>query len=383
VDFIDQIRQLASRLPNQRDHIKTEEATKMALIAPFIAALGYDVFNPAEVEPEMVADIGTKKGEKVDYAIKIGGMPCMLFECKSLNEHLDAHNSQLFRYFSCIPSARIGVLTNGITYQFFSDLEAPNRMDTKPFLIFSLADVQPEACEQLKKLTKSAFNMEEMLTAAQEMKLLREIKRVLAAEYAAPSEEFVRFIASQVHQGRVTQSVRESLEPVLRSAFRQFVAELINARLKTAMANESPARDDAPKTEGEAGPELTTEEAKLAARGVVTTDDELEAFRIVRAIVCGVVDVSRVVYRDSKSYFSVLLDDTNRKPICRLYLNSENTRYVGVFDAAKNETRKPLVSLNDLYAHAAILRTTVADYDKAEGEKRPTGAGGEVSAPDA
>lgn len=125
MDFADRIRDLAARIPNQLAHLRTEEAAKNALVLPFISALGYNVFDPFEVTPELDADVGIKKGEKVDYAILKDGKPVMLFECKACNANLDeCHASQLYRYFSVTP-ARVGVLTNGVVYRFFSDLDLP------------------------------------------------------------------------------------------------------------------------------------------------------------------------------------------------------------------------------------------------------------------
>jgi hypothetical protein len=122
--------------------IQTEEATKNAFILPFIGILGYDVFDPSEVVPEFTADVGTKKGEKVDYAIIRDKKVIMLFECKACDANLDeSHASQLYRYFS-VTESRIGVLTNGILYRFYTDLEEPNKMDSKPFMELNIIEIQ-------------------------------------------------------------------------------------------------------------------------------------------------------------------------------------------------------------------------------------------------
>lgn len=115
MDFKDSIRQIAERIEKLKNNIQTEEATKNAFIMPFITALGYDVFNPLEVLPEMVCDIATKKGEKVDYAIMIHGEPAILIECKHWEQDLTLHDNQLIRYFN-ISKAKFGILTNGIVY---------------------------------------------------------------------------------------------------------------------------------------------------------------------------------------------------------------------------------------------------------------------------
>jgi len=124
MDFKDQIKRLGEKVLKLRDQIQTEEATKNAFIMPFIHALGYDIFNPEEVIPEFIADIGIKKGEKVDYAIQRNGMPVMLIECKWCNDCLDVYSSQLFRYFHTTQS-RFALLTNGVSYLFYTDLVEP------------------------------------------------------------------------------------------------------------------------------------------------------------------------------------------------------------------------------------------------------------------
>ena len=121
LDFADRVREMAKRFKERVDHIKTEEATKTALVMPFINhVLGFNVFDPSEVVPEFTADVGTKKGLKVDYAILKDGKPVMLFECKQHGSKLDIeHAAQLSWYFANT-EARFGVLTDGIVYHFYS-----------------------------------------------------------------------------------------------------------------------------------------------------------------------------------------------------------------------------------------------------------------------
>ena len=176
MDFIDHLRALASRIATTKDLIQTEEATKNAMIMPFIQALGYNVFDPLEVTPELVADVGTKKGEKVDYAILREAKPIILFECKKCGADLHInHASQLFRYFH-VTEARFGVLTNGLVYRFFTDLDQPNKMDEKPFLEFNILDFKEQDVEELKKFAKSAFDVDSILTTANELKYTRAIQ---------------------------------------------------------------------------------------------------------------------------------------------------------------------------------------------------------------
>ena len=361
MDFIDKIRELAARVSKQLEHIQTEEATKNALIMPFIAALGYNVFDPTEVTPELNADVGIKKGEKVDYAILRDSKPIILFECKHHAADLSkVHASQLYRYFS-VTTARFGVLTNGIVYWFFTDLEAPNKMDAKPFFEFNLLDIKEQAVEELKKFTKSAFDLNNILTTASELKYTREIRRIMAEQMQEPSDEFVKFFAAQVYQGRMTQTVREQFAQFTRQALKQFINDQINERLKTALASDTiPVADKpaevVPASNGVAG--TPTPESEALA---VTSAEELEGFYIVKAILREVVNVKRIVMRDVQSYCGILLDDNNRKPICRLHFNASQ-KYVSFFDDQK-DTRVPIAQVDDLYKHADRLKATVARYE--------------------
>jgi hypothetical protein len=359
MDFIDQIQALATKIQKARDFIQTEEATKNAFVLPFIQALGYDVFNPLEVIPEFTADVGIKKGEKVDYAIFHDGKPIILFECKKCGWKLDRDcASQLYRYFS-VTDARIGILTDGIIYQFYTDLEEKNKMDEKPFMEFNVLDIQEPLVPELKKLTKGAFNIEATLNAATELKYTKEIRRIMSEELNSPSEEMVRLFTSRVYTGRLTQAVKEQFTDIVKRALHQFIADRINERIKTALSGE----DIQGTQEQKDGGDVSEPAAKSTPvdDGIVTTDEEREGFYIVKSIVREVVDPARVVFRDTQTYFSVLLDDNNRKPICRLHLNRAQ-KYLGLLDEQKNEERVPIDSLNDIYQHAEHLKKTVFRY---------------------
>ena len=360
MDFADRIRELANRIPQQLPHIRTEEATKNALVMPFISSLGYNVFDPFEVTPELDADVGVKKGEKVDYAILKDGKPIMLFECKAVSCNLDeVHASQLFRYFS-VTDARIGVLTNGLVYRFFSDLEAPNKMDARPFLEVNLLAVDELQLAELKKFSKPSFELGSILANASDLKYTREIKRILMQEINQPTDDFVRFFAAQVYPGRMTQTIREQFAEITKKALQQFISERVSDRLKNALAREQEAVKPEP---------VDAAQAPEEAGKTETTEEELHAYYIVRAILTQAVDPARVVMRDQKSYCSVLLDDSNRKPICRLWFNAAQ-KYVGVFDAEKNETRVPIGTLTEIYRLSDRLREAVGRYEGGKGEER-------------
>lgn len=350
MDFADEIKALAGIVEKKLSYIQTEEAAKNALVMPFIRALGYNVFDPAEVVPEFTADVGTKKGEKVDYALMKEGVPIILFECKSPDTDLDVcHASQLYRYFSVTP-ARIAVLTNGVVYRFYSDLEEANKMDSRPFLEFNLFQVNESLLAELKKLSKPSFDLDRIITTAGELKYTRGIKKLLQQELAEPSEGFVRLLASEVYSGRFTSAVREQFTGVVKKAFREFVNEQINERLQSALEG------------GETLPTEVIEEQTSEEQPIVTTSEELEAFNIVRAILAETIAPERVTYRDRKTYCAIFLDDNSRKPICRLWFNTSQ-KYIGLFDAEKNETRVAIERLTDIFRHRKELHATVGDYE--------------------
>ncbi|HEY1699209.1 MAG TPA: type I restriction endonuclease [Trebonia sp.] len=360
----ERVEELALKVRNQKANILTEEATKNAFVMPFInSVLGYDVFNPSEVIPEFVADVGIKKGEKVDYALMQDGEIQILIEAKKVIEPLDVgHSSQLFRYFS-VTKARVAILTNGEVYEFYTDLDSPNVMDSKPFLVLDLADIDETLLPEVAKLTKESFDLDSVVSAAGELKYIGQIKRMLTAEFKDPSVEFLKLFAAQIYPGKwFTQRLREEFTPLAVKAINQFLNEQVNDRLKSALGDDRRSVSDSATADSVSVPsipEVTIDDDP--GNGIVTTDEELEGYRIVRAIVCSEVAATRVVYRDAKVYFAVLLDDNNRKTIARLWFNRKQ-KYLGVFDAAKNETKLPIESLEDIYQHAAQLRSTVANY---------------------
>ena len=363
VDFAELLTAMALKVKNQRDAITTEEGTKNAFIMPFISTiLGYDVFNPLEVVPEFTADVGIKKGEKIDYAIMRDGEVQMLIECKKSGEALKIENaSQLYRYFA-VTNARIAVLTNGVVYNFYTDLDAPNRMDSKPFLVLDLLDIDETLIPELRKLTKDVFDLDSIISAAGELKYVGQIKRTIAAQFREPEEDWIRFFTARAYEGSITQKVREQFTPLVAKAAKQFLNEQVNERLKSALGgtNFSPqevsAQEDAVSSHAAAADDLDRDTE------IETTLEELEGYQIVKAIACSEVKPQRVVHRDSKSYFAILLDDNNRKPIARLHFNGKSIKYLGLFDAEKNETRHVIDSLDDIYQHSAHIRATVTSY---------------------
>lgn len=372
MDLIDKLQALSAKIKKQRDGIQTEEATKTAFILPFIGALGYDVFEPTEVIPEFKADVGIKKGEKVDYAICIDGKVVMLFECKSCHSSLDdCHASQLYRYFS-VTGARLAVLTDGVLYRFYSDLEEPNKMDSKPFMEFNMLDVQENLVPELKRLTKQSFNLDEIISVAGDLKYTGEIKRLCAEQFQNPSEDFVAFFARQAYPGKVlTRSVREQFTAITKRALAEFLNDTINDRLRSAMAQATPSASAAPQP-GVPSDTAGEPAAAPSGRSPERREEELDGFYIVRAILSQTIDPKRVTRRDSANHLNILLDDTNRKPICRLGFEKA-PKYVAFMNEQRQEERVPIQVATDIFQHADRIKAAVASYESRAAD-RPASA---------
>lgn len=353
MDLIDALTQLSARIPKLQENIQTEEATKNALILPVLQALGYNVFDPFEVVPEFTADVGTKKNEKVDYVIMKDGKPAILIECKCVNAQLNVnHASQLFRYFSTT-EARFAILTNGLEYQFFTDIEAPNKMDDRPFFEFSMLEVDTRLAGELGKFSKPHFDLENILSNASELKYKKQLRAILSRELAAPSDELVRMLAKQVFNGSLTAARMAQFTTLVAQAFREWVNLRISERLQTAIDNvPDDHAHDAPQEQD------TTIRGE---DGIVTTDEEQEAFRIVRAILAKVADPERVALKDTKSYCGVLLDNNVRKPLCR-FLFTPAQKTLILVDRERHEERIALESIVDIYKHADKLEEYAKAY---------------------
>lgn len=352
MDFSDQISQLKTRVEKMKEQLLTEEATKNALIMPFIQALGYDVFNPVEVIPEFTADVGTKKGEKVDYAIMQDNKMIMLIECKGVNDKLTSHDNQLIRYFHAC-EAKFAILTNGQIFKFYTDLEETNKLDDKPFFEIDLLNIKEQQIAELKKFHKGNFDIEKILGTASELKYTNEIKAILNNEVESPSEEFVRFFLSQIYKGRATSSVLEQFNSIVKKSLNQWLSDKFSNKLKTALDKEVESnKEDAKEIE---------EENENENPNIVTTEEEIEGFLIVKGILRQKGDVSRVHYRDTQSYFGILFDDNNRKPICRLHFNG-NKKYIELFDEQKKGSKFEVVTLDNIYDHSDHLLKTFEFY---------------------
>lgn len=351
MDLATRLAELQKRTIEHREVLLTEEAAKTALVMPFIQALGYDVFNPSEVVPEYTADVGTKKGEKVDYAICNGGNVTVLIECKPSSSELNInHAGQLFRYFS-VTDARLALLTNGVTYQFYSDIEAPNKMDSKPFFTFTMDAIKPTDVKTLENFAKATFDIEKIVKEAGNLKIQSLLRKELEKEFSDPSEEFVKLMARRVYTGNVTAAIKDNTAKLLVSTISTMVRDMVTERLSSALKASTPTATE------------VSVEADTAEEEVMTTAEELSGFHIVQAIASKLVHPKRIVIRDAKSYCAILLDDNNRKSLARMHFNGQTTKYFGTF-SGKDETRHVVGDLTDIYQFAARIEQRLRELDE-------------------
>lgn len=356
MDFIDKVRQFSLRVDSLKDSVLTEEATKTALVMPFFSMLGYDVFNPDEFVPEYTADVGIKKGEKVDYAIMQDGKPVILIECKKSDSPLDKHDSQLFRYFGTTTS-KFAILTNGIIYRFYTDLDETNKMDSTPFLELDLLNVDEIAVSEVKKFCKENFDVTKIFDTASELKYTGLIKRVLRDEFSMPSDNFVRFILSDgVYEGVKTQGVVDKYRPLVKKALSQFLNDLVNDKIQTALKSGEEAGQQEEQPQEEHAEEPLEEKSRYS---VVTTEDEMQAFYIIRSILRDVVPMNRLSYKDTVNYFGVNLDDKATKWVCRLTLK-ESSKTITIPQSDTN-IKYALNSIDDIYNMKDALCARIND----------------------
>lgn len=363
MDFIDELRQFSSRVEKIKDVITTEEATKNSLILPFFQLLGYDVFNPLEFVPEYTADVGTKKGEKVDYAIVINDEPVILVEAKWCGEPLDKHDSQLFRYFGTT-SAKFGILTNGVIYKFYTDLNEPNKMDLDPFLVFNVLDIQDNIVSEVKRFAKATLDIDAAFNAASELKFTNLIKSFVHAQRTNPSDDFVKYMMSQIYDGTRTQQAIERFRPIVKRGLNQYVNDAINETLKNAIKSHDPSEQTTAPEIGKPAAEPLPIDEQVQDR-IITTQEELEAFGIIKGLLHGEVDPAKLSYKDTENYFAILYDNKTTKWICRMKLDRKKKLVIippAVEPPLDKETKHHLESIDDLYDMRDVLIQSVKRF---------------------
>lgn len=361
MDFIDQLKQFAKRAATLKDTINTEEATKTAIIMPFFAMLGYDVFNPQEFVPEFTADVGIKKGEKVDYAIIKDDKPVILIECKSISENLDKHDSQLFRYFGT-SDAKFSILTNGIIYRFFTDLDEPNKMDTTPFLEVDILNLRDSQVAEIKKFSKQNFEVESIFSTASALKYEGEFKSIMAGLLDNPPDDFVRLFLQNAYDGVKTQAVVDKFRPILKKALADFIAETLNDKIKSVLGGAGNINPPSTAEKAPAQDTIEPDELKKKEPRIVTTEEELEGYFIIKNALKDVAGgMDNITYKDTESYFNILYKGNTRKWICRLKL-TDHQKTLMVPTETKDTEKYTLSDIYDILNHKDRLTAVLERY---------------------
>lgn len=358
MEFAEDVKVRSERFARRvADHnIETEEATKNSFVLPFIQMLGYNPFELDDVVPEFTADIGTKKGEKVDYALMHDGSPSILIECKKVGSTFgEAELSQLMRYFT-VTDARFGILTDGLVYQFYSDLEEQNLMDARPFFTFKMLDFMDQDVKTLKTFTKDEFELDKALPAARRTKFLTSVKQVLQEELSEPTEEFLAFMRGRVYEGRQTPRIRSELDPLIRQVCKRYIEEEVQVRIKAVLTDRKDIKSE-PKEEQATKEDATGEfhEQYQAA---------LEKVRVLLGDVLAperlsfVYTLARVAVGGS---VSLKVDESRNRTVCSIgWRDSSNDYVIRVEQTEGWQEVGPTVDGFDAFAPA--LREKVKDW---------------------
>ena len=342
MDFKNALKELKETRLRGSALVGSEQDTKRILILPFIQALDYDIFNPLEFGSEVSAP----GGGRVDYVIRRDGNAAIIVECKpASNTRLIDDRGQLRRYFNTT-KPDIAILTNGIQYQFFSDVDREGEMDSEPFLEVNLGECDDEDfgepgapdINSLAAFTKSEFSSNGVRQTATRLKYKSGIRRFLEQQFSGDElhSDFVALLSKRVYQKRLVGNIKVQLGELSNEVVSEF---------KTAMVKAEAIRSQH-----------------------TTTSDEIEGYYTVKNILWNIVDSDRVVMRDHKSYCNIRLDDDNRngRTICRLWFNDLNRKRVGLFDADSEEQVR-IDSLGEINNYAERIRQTARQILAREG----------------
>lgn len=357
MNFDEKLQEYITRIKNLKSKIKTEEATKTSMIMPFFNLLGYDVFNPLEFVPEFTADVGIKKGEKVDYAIMDKkNNPIILIEAKCCGENLNKHGSQLFRYFT-VTSAKFAILTNGLIYQFYTDLDEQNKMDKNPFLVINLLSMKENSIADLQKFQKSEFKINEIIAKATELKYNNQIKQFLSKQFTNPDDNFVTYVISDFYNGRKTQRVIDDFRPLVKKAFSQLIIEKTNERLQNAISNETEVVT--PKNKNSKTSKV--ENSKAEKENLMSIDKNLESFFIVKSIIFDLLCGKALSYENSGEIFVIFIDNSPEKWICKINF-VEGRIFINFSSNDKEFSSRQIRSQEDIYFYKNILCQAVKKF---------------------
>ncbi len=369
MDFIEKIKDLAKRIEEQKKVVATEQAAKTSMVMPFLQLMGYDVFNASEVIPEYIADWGAKKGEKVDYAIKVGGKFVMLIECKPANDKLDASKeSQLARYFTNIPEARIGMLTNGIIYKFYTDLNEPNIMDVDPFLVFDFSQINERIAMKLEMFTKEKItNTDSVTSDIVKLRNYSATSEVVFKELSEPSDELIRHIIKQLPFKKIAnEAALAEFRIHVKKAIEQFEHNFFDEQIRKLQ--------EATKTEENEQKPLETQ-PEPPRNQIITTVQEYQALSIVKTILFNIISSDKVGIKDFEGYCNIVYKVQGSPCIIRLFFNEAEQGKLYISFPANEEYEKlgrmAIKDIDSINNHSekiiATVKKLMEQKDKSKG----------------
>lgn len=350
--------QILNRLPAVKG--RGEEATKQALVLPMLDALGYDIWNPAEVCPEFDADFAIKKAgqkEKVDIAILLGGVARIYMEVKQIETALDGHEGQLARYFNATQSVTLAVLTNGIEWRFFTDTGDPNVMDSQPFHVAKF-DNADQGLDVMARFAKPVFSPEAIQDYATELRYTAQIAIFLRNEIDLkekdPSEQFIRWIlkSDKMYEGVVNSNVLERFKPIVKAGLTRVIREIVRRSIaamdvEAAQPKQTPSVLTAPITTEEIQTkEIESDLPEISESqkpSIVTTENELRIFAIVKE-----------QFEKSVLFNKTIFDASARREVPISIAYKDTTGYFGIYFNKPSwwilrvliESKKPWVGFN-------------------------------------
>jgi hypothetical protein len=281
-----------------------EAQTRFTLVELILEVLGYSRLD------DMVTEVSAGFGEKNDRADiglfvsnkKATLKPEIIVECKKYGKKLtDKEASQLNNYFINTPSAKIAILTNGMDWKVYAaDINSKeSTLHPMPFMEMSLEDIDDEVVENLTRLKRDVINIKELQEEAAEFFFMGRFGGAFFEEFLNPSDEMIKAVYSRMGGNRLTDSIKGKIKGLINSQSLREVAE-----------------------------RMTIEESKRNGNMVITTAEELKMYHAIKAILLQRKEIKsdRISYRDQKNSFLILVDDNQKKQICRIVFTQNKQR---------------------------------------------------------
>lgn len=335
----EKLNNLKEDIKKNKKKITNEEITKNSCIMPFFKILGYNIFNVNEFHPEYTSDVGNKNGEKVDYAILKDGNPLILIEAKKLGVNLDDNYNQLYRYFTTQLSAKVGILTNGVEYRFYSDTINSNVLDDKPFFVFNILDFNDQDINTLKLFTKNNFNVNTIKEQANKLYYTNEVNKCINNLLSNPDEDFLLYITKRIVPAntRITDKVKQFFNPLIKEAISSYCNQQDDIDQVGVIEPITPTSSRT-KSISLKNDELSSNELMYIEPISITINDQVISFENKK-----IVDVYKYIFKylinkDKQECINICDQIYNRRAVKKKYL-SDN----------KNDLRRPFMISDGLY----------------------------------